>query len=88
MSFISYSKYRGLMAIFLFLSGVALSNAQLTITTDGAYTIEDAIKRPTEIFRLHLNEQSLTEIPNIVGEFVNLREVSLRGNQLSSLPDS
>ncbi|MBK9190064.1 MAG: leucine-rich repeat domain-containing protein [Crocinitomicaceae bacterium] len=53
------------------------------------YSIEEAATvHPDSVYRLDLSKEKLTEIPETIYIFKNLRELNLSQNKLTSLPDN
>ncbi|MBK9660575.1 MAG: leucine-rich repeat domain-containing protein [Chitinophagaceae bacterium] len=56
---------------------------------DKVYTsLEEALKNPSDVFILALNNKKLTDIPESILRFTNLTTLDLAGNKLSSVPEN
>ncbi|MFK7799333.1 MAG: leucine-rich repeat domain-containing protein [Aureispira sp.] len=49
---------------------------------------EEALEQPDSVYSLELNDRKLVELPSTIGQFKNLRKLTIRNTQLQSLPAS
>ena len=61
----------------------SLSLTQATIYE----SLEDALKEPEKVYRLHLKKQKLTVFPMDILKFTNLQELDLSKNKLKDIPE-
>ena len=78
---------------FLFMLFAFKSNAQLLDSAALAQepvfdNLQEALKDPDKVYRLHLVKMKLTHIPVEVYQFKNLQELDLNKNRIKELPDS
>ena len=50
--------------------------------------LQEALKEPEKVIRLHLVKQKLSEFPREIYQFKNLQELDLSKNHIKELPDS
>lgn len=80
-----------LVLIFLFaaLSGKAQLLDSAALSLEPVFeSMEEALKEPDKVIRLHLIKQKLTEVPKEVYLFKNLQELDLSKNRIKELPDT
>ncbi|HEY6162596.1 MAG TPA: leucine-rich repeat domain-containing protein [Bacteroidia bacterium] len=80
----------GLVLLLLF---ALKSNAQLldsaALSQEPVFdNLQEALKDPDKVYRLHLIKMKLTHIPPEVYQFKNLQELDLSKNRIKELPDS
>lgn len=85
-------RFRFLM-VMLLLSAVTRMEAQLldSVELETAYiytSLEEALKEPYKVYRLHLNKKKLEKFPEEIFQFSNLQDLDLSKNKLEELPDS
>jgi len=86
-----------LVALLLLLSGHSLSALNSNLPSCGHHvdlegipvfhSLEEAMKNPQKVERLHLKKKKLTAIPSVVFQFTNLVELNLSGNKIEMIPD-
>ena len=79
-----------LLRIFFISSGV---NAQLldsaALSLEPVYdNLQEALKEPEKVIRLHLIKQKLDSFPKEIFQFRNLQELDLSKNRIKVLPDT
>jgi Leucine-rich repeat (LRR) protein len=82
----------GVVVLLLLLAAGRL-NAQLldsaALAMEPVYdNLQDALKEPDKVIRLHLVKQKFTEFPKEIFQFRNLQELDLSKNRIKELPDS
>ena len=80
-------------AILFFILTPVFGHAQLldSVQLETAYiytSMEEALKEPYKVYRLHLKKQKLDSVPAAIFTFPNLQELDLSKNKLSALPDN
>jgi len=82
-----------ILLITLFLIGINVANAQklldsLVLAQSPIYeSLEEALKEPEKVYRLHLKKQKLTEFPKDILKLTNLQELDLTKNKLKEIPE-
>ena len=79
------------MLIFMFpaLHGKAQLLDSASLSLEPVFeSIEEALKDPDKVFRLHLIKQKLTEVPKEIYQFKNLQELDLSKNRIKELQDT
>ena len=51
-------------------------------------SLDEALKNPSQVFILYLNNQKLTVFPETITRFPNLTTLNIAGNRLSSIPEN
>jgi Leucine-rich repeat (LRR) protein len=77
--------------LFILFSGCILEQKGTIDGTEGftIFTnIDDALKDPPKVYRLHLVNQNLTKIPAEIFSLFNLVELDLSKNSITVIPDS
>ena len=65
--------------------GAPLSLADLQMTT--LYkSLDEALQNPSQVYRVNLTKQGITELPPEIGTLVNLQYLNLSKNSISSIP--
>lgn len=58
-----------------------------SLSTQKIYTsIEEALKNPKDVYRLHLRKKKLTKFPDEIFSFPNLNELVLSKNKITAIP--
>ena len=85
------SSTKVLFFIFLCALNISIIYAQpldsATLATKPIYTsLEEALKNPEQVYRLHLRKQKLSIIPIEIGRLTNLQELDISKNKIKELP--
>src|SRR5687768_4849869 len=79
-----------LIFLFLFVPGKARAQLldSLMLAQSAIFeSMEEALKDPEKVYRLHLKKQKLTSFPMDILKLVNLQELDLSKNKLTEIPE-